>query len=71
MAQANSKPTTTRLSALIKDPFVRSAFARAERDLGDDHAAMAEEDHPRRLDGGAAERLCQSTVRRSRALVEA
>jgi hypothetical protein len=70
MARTSTQPTTN-LSRLIGDPFVRSAFERAERDLGDDYAAMAEVDHPRRLDGGAAEQLCQSTVHRSRALVEA
>jgi hypothetical protein len=66
-----AEPKKELLSRLIGDPFVRSAFERAERDLGDDHAAMAEVDHPRCLDGGAAERLCRSTVRHSGALVEA
>ena len=68
MTQADDKPTT--LSQHFTDPLVRSAFARAERDLGDDYPALAEVDHPRRLDGGAAERLCRS-VCRTPALVEA
>jgi hypothetical protein len=71
MAKANHDPSTTRLSELFTDPMVRSAFARAERDLGDDYLALAEQDHPRTLDGGAAELLTGSGARRLRALVEA
>ena len=58
MAQADRKPTTPRLSSLCRDPALKAIFERAERDLGDDYAAMVEVDHPRHLDGGAAERLC-------------
>ncbi len=43
------------LSRLMRDPFVRDAFERAERDLGDDFGEIAEADHPNNLDGGAAE----------------
>ena len=57
------------LSELFADPMVRSAFARAERDLGDDYSALVEQDHPRTLDGGAAELLTGSGVRRVPALV--
>ena len=48
-----------------------SAFERAERDLGDDYAALVEDDHPRTLDGGAAELLAGTGARRVPALVEA
>jgi hypothetical protein len=70
MAKAKRDSITT-LSSLFRDPLIRDAFARAERDNDDGTYAFAECDHPRRLDGGAAEQLCQSTFRRSRALVEA
>jgi hypothetical protein len=33
MSQAGYSSTTTHLSSLIRDPFVRAAFERAERDL--------------------------------------
>ena len=69
MAQA-TKQNTTRISQLFTDPDVRAAFWRAEQEAGDDFAAMVEVDHPRTLDGGAAERLCGSPVRRAPALVE-
>jgi hypothetical protein len=71
MARANTHSTTTPLSSHFRDPFVRSAFERAERDLPGDQAALVEEDHPRSLDGGAAERLCGSTLRRLPVLVDA
>jgi hypothetical protein len=69
MAKADYNPTTTRLSERFTDPMVRSAFARAERDLGDDYLALAEQDHPRTLDGGAAALLTGSGTRRMPALV--
>ena len=70
MAKAISLNTTP-LSSLFADPALRTAFWRAEQDdLGDDYAALVAVDNPRTLDGGAAERLCQS-VRRTLALVEA
>lgn len=42
-----------RLSSLIRDPVVRAAFERAERDCGQTFAIP--NDRPRMLDGGAAE----------------
>ena len=45
----------TKLSALFSDPFLRDAFRRAEDD--GPFEAFAEVDHPRTLDGGAAELL--------------
>ncbi|WP_256807782.1 hypothetical protein [Bradyrhizobium sp. Bra64] len=65
MAQAN-RHSTTKLSTLFRDPFLRAAFQAAE----DDGAAplMADADHPRTLDGGAAE-VMPDTGRR--VLVEA
>jgi hypothetical protein len=66
MARATSKHTTNppaflnivariHLSHLFQDPFLRSAFKAAE----DDGLApnLVEIDHPRILDGGAAERF--------------
>jgi hypothetical protein len=51
MAQAIQTPTTSRfiqpLSSLIRDPFVRAAFERAERDHGDDTAMATAEPRPR------------------------
>jgi hypothetical protein len=41
------------VSALIKDPIVRAAFQRAERDYGQTFAIP--DDPPDELDGGAAE----------------
>ena len=51
MARATSQ--TTRLSDLFVDPFLCAAFRAAE----DDGLApsLVETDHPRTLDGGAAE----------------
>jgi hypothetical protein len=62
MAQAN-RITTTKLSALFADPFLRSAFERAERDL-DTGDCFAVTDHPARLDSGAAELLTGRGTRR-------
>lgn len=70
MAQADRHSITTPLSELFTDPMVRSAFRRAERDLGDDYPALVEQDHPRTLDGGAAALLAGSGARRVPALVE-
>jgi hypothetical protein len=58
MAQANRHSTgfATRLSSLFRDPMVREAFERAERDL-DNGDCFAVTDHPPRLDHGAAARL--------------
>ena len=79
MAQANAKNTTKptaflnavariHLSHMFQDPFLRAAFKAAEDDgLAPD---MAEVDHPRTLDGGAAE-VAPDTGRRVRALVDA
>jgi hypothetical protein len=43
---------TTNLSSMIRDPYVREAFARAERD-GLAPAAAVNTGDPRILDGGA------------------
>lgn len=51
MAQANSNPTTTPLSSLFRDPLVRSAFERAERDNGEAFAIVPT--RPVTLEGGA------------------
>lgn len=67
MTRATANPTT-KLSDLFTDPFLRDAFRRAENDGPDE--AFAECDHPRTLDGGAAEQLCQTATGR-RILVEA
>jgi hypothetical protein len=67
MAQADSK-STTKLSSMFRDPFVRAAFQAAEDDgLA---PALVETDHPRTLDGGAAERMTETTSHRVLALVE-
>jgi hypothetical protein len=68
MAQANSIPITKPLSTLFVDPFLRAAFKAAEDDglTGE----LVETDHPRTLDGGAAE-VIADTGRRLLALVEA
>jgi hypothetical protein len=42
--QANSQPIT-KLSELIRDPFVRAAFKRAERDDGDAFAIPSKAPH--------------------------
>jgi len=44
--------STTKLSSMIRDPFVRSGFERAERD-GGEFGILVEVDHPPRLDGDA------------------
>jgi hypothetical protein len=68
MARADSKHTTKPLSALFRDPFLRAAFKAAEDDgLA---PALVETDHPRTLDGGAAERMTETTGHRVLALVE-
>ncbi len=66
---ANSHTITKPLSTLFRDPFLRAAFLAAE----DDGLAPAfvESDHPRTLDGGAAERMTETTGHRVLALVEA
>jgi hypothetical protein len=53
----------------MRDPFVRDAFERAEHDGGDDEGAFVADDHPKTLDGGAAE-VIGDTGRHIRALVE-
>jgi hypothetical protein len=68
MARATSHPTT-RLSSMFRDEYVAAAFRAAEDDgLA---PALVETDHPRTLDGGAAERMTETTGRRILALVEA
>jgi hypothetical protein len=64
------QPGRIRLSPLMQDPFVRAAFERAEHDQGDDFGELVEIDHPKHLDGGAAE-VIGDTGRHIRALVEA
>ena len=72
-----SKPPTAFLNAvarihlshLMRDPFVRDAFERAEHDGGDDQCASIADDHPKTLDGGAAE-VIGDTGRRILAMVE-
>jgi hypothetical protein len=67
MARANPNDTT-KLSAMFRDPFLRAAFEASEDDgLA---PALVETDHPRTLDGGAAERMTETTDRRVLALVE-
>jgi hypothetical protein len=60
---------TTKLSSMFRDPYLRAAFQAAE----DDGLAPAfvETDHPRTLDGGAAERMTETSGRRVLAMVEA
>jgi hypothetical protein len=67
MARADSQ-NITRLSSLFRDPFLRAAFKAAEDDglTGD----LVETDHPRQLDGGAAE-VTGDTGRRVRIFEEA
>jgi len=56
MAQADSQSSTSRLSSLFRDPLVRNAFERAERnDLGDAFAIVPV--RPVILAGGAAENM--------------
>ncbi len=52
MAQADSKPTTSRLSSLFRDPLVAAAFRRAERDNGEAFAIVPV--RPLTLVGGAS-----------------
>jgi hypothetical protein len=67
MAQADSK-SITKLSAMFRDPYLRAAFKAGE----DDGLAPAfvETDHPRTLDGGAAERMTETAGHRVLTLVE-
>jgi hypothetical protein len=67
MAQATDI-NTTNLSALFRDPVVRAAFERAERD---NPALPVEPVRPTILTGGASERPTESPVRSARELVEA
>jgi hypothetical protein len=68
MAQVDSSHTT-KLSSMFRDPFLQTAFRAAE---GDGLApVLVETDHPRTLDGGAAERMTEIAGRRVMALVEA
>lgn len=61
--------STTKLSHLFRDRYLRGAFARAEDDgLA---PALVETDHPPSLTGGAAERMTETAGHRVRALVEA
>jgi hypothetical protein len=58
----------TKLSAMFRDPYLRAAFQAAEDDgLA---PALVETDHPRTLDGGAAERMTETTGHRVLALLE-
>jgi hypothetical protein len=67
MARANPN-RTTKLSSMFRDPFVRAAFEAAEDDgLA---PALVESDHPKTLDGGAAEQMTETTGRRILALLE-
>ena len=50
------------LSSLFRDPFLRDAFKRAERDGGDTAAVAIV--RPRTRDGGAVERPAKSSDRR-------
>jgi hypothetical protein len=59
MRQAD-RITTTKLSSLIRDPIVRAAFERAERDYGQTFAIP--NDRPKVLVGGAAERVRELEV---------
>lgn len=52
-AAVTGLPAARPLSSLIRDPFVRAAFERAERDQGFACAIAARPDPE--LDGGAAE----------------
>ncbi|MGY2920544.1 hypothetical protein [Bradyrhizobium sp. USDA 3262] len=53
MAQATQQSTTKPLSSLFRDPVLRAAFEAAERDGMT--PSLVESDHPRLLNGGAAE----------------
>jgi hypothetical protein len=66
MARATSNHTT-KLSSMFRDPYLRAAFQAAEDDgLA---PALVETDHPRTLDGGAAERMTETTGHRILALI--
>ena len=69
MSQAKHHSIIKPLSSLFVDPFLRSRFKAAEDDglTGE----LVESDYPRTLDGGAAERMTETTGRRLLALVEA
>jgi hypothetical protein len=68
MARATSNHII-KLSSMFRDEYVAAAFRAAEDDgLA---PALVETDHPRTLDGGAAERMTETTGRRILALVEA
>ena len=69
MAQATNDITTIPLSQLFQNPFLRSAFERAERD-NEAGECFAVTDHPPSLNSGAAELLTDSGARRVPALVE-
>jgi hypothetical protein len=56
----DSTRIASRLSSLIRDPIVREAFQRAERDYGQTFAIPDEP--PAVLDGGAAERVDELEV---------
>lgn len=60
MGQADRDHITSpfRLSSIIRDPIVRAAFERAERDYGQTFAIP--DDPPEVLDGGAAEPVGES-----------
>jgi hypothetical protein len=77
MARADLKPTTNptaflntvarvHLSHLFRDPVVAAAFKAAEDGLAPD---LVQIDHPKTLDGGAAE-IIGDTGRRVLAMVE-
>jgi hypothetical protein len=51
MARA-TQHSTTKLSAMFRDPYLRAAFQAAEDDGLE--PAFVEQDHPLTLDGGAA-----------------
>lgn len=57
------------LSLMIRDPFVAAAFKAAEDDGLS--LALVEQDHPRHLDGGAAEHMTETTGRCVHVLAEA
>lgn len=58
---------TTKLSSMFRDPFLKAAFQAAEDD--GTASAFAETDHPRTIDGGAAERMTETAGRRVLALI--
>lgn len=52
---------------MFRDPFLKAAFQAAEDD--GTASAFAETDHPRTIDGGAAERMTETAGRRVLALI--